>query len=392
MNAQYLRTIPTIREFFKIDETKELQEGVRLLLEAMTEITIPSGQDVVTIGAESDDGMYIILDGVTQVLDKDERLINTLGPGDFIGELGLINNDRRGATVRAQGDVRCANISKSLFEEIALQNRKIYGTFMNMLYTKTTKLVTEQQRIKSELEVATRIQAGCLENDFTEFNKLEHVKLTAAMRPAKEVGGDFYDVFMIDDTHLCYLIADVSGKGVPAALFMSMAKIHIRNYATLGLPLTEVASRANNNLCYKNEEGMFVTAFICVLDVVSGDVSFVNAGHNLPFIQKGDGSFAMIQAKANLVFGMMEDIPYKEQHVQLDPGDCMYLYTDGVTEALNPAQQLLVDAYLADMLNRHKDEASDVEGFVQAMYDEVDHFADGEMQADDITMVYISRK
>ena len=110
MNAQYLRTIPTIREFFKIDETKELQEGVRLLLEAMTEITIPSGQDVLTIGAESDDGMYIILDGVTQVLDKDERLINTLGPGDFIGELGLINNDRRGATVRAQGDVRCANI------------------------------------------------------------------------------------------------------------------------------------------------------------------------------------------------------------------------------------------------------------------------------------------
>ena len=392
MNAQYLRTIPTIREFFKIDETKELQEGVRLLLEAMTEITIPSGQDVVTIGAESDDGMYIILDGVTQVLDKDERLINTLGPGDFIGELGLINNDRRGATVRAQGDVRCANISKSLFEEIALQNRKIYGTFMNMLYTKTTKLVTEQQRIKSELEVATRIQAGCLENDFTEFNKLEHVKLTAAMPPAKEVGGDFYDVFMIDDTHLCYLIADVSGKGVPAALFMSMAKIHIRNYATLGLPLTEVASRANNNLCYKNEEGMFVTAFICVLDVVSGDVSFVNAGHNLPFIQKGDGSFAMIQAKANLVFGMMEDIPYKEQHVQLDPGDCMYLYTDGVTEALNPAQQLLGDAYLVDMLNRHKDEASDVEGFVQAMYDEVDHFADGEMQADDITMVYVSRK
>ncbi|MDD6327280.1 MAG: SpoIIE family protein phosphatase [Lachnospiraceae bacterium] len=392
MNAEYLRTLPTIREFFKINETGELQEGVRLLLEAMTEITIPSGQDIVTIGAESEDGMYIILDGVTQVLDKNERLINTLGPGDFIGELGLINNDRRGATVRAQGDVRCANISKSLFEDIAAQNRKIYGTFMNMLYTKTTKLVTEQQRIKSELEVATRIQAGCLENDFTEFNKLEHVMLTAAMRPAKEVGGDFYDVFMIDDTHLCYLIADVSGKGVPAALFMSMAKIHIRNYATLGLPLAEVFCRANNNLCYKNEEGMFVTAFICVLDIASGDVSFVNAGHNLPFIQKGDGAFSMIQAKANLVLGMIEDIPYREQHVMLNPGDCMYLYTDGVTEALNPSQQLLGDAYLCDMLNRHKEKAHDVDGFVQAMYDEVDAFADGAMQADDITMVYISRK
>ena len=392
MNAEYLRTLPTIREFFKISETGELQEGVRLLLEAMTEVTIPSGQDIVTIGAEPDDGMYIILEGVTPVLDKDGKLINTLGVGDFIGELGLINSDKRGATVRAQGDVRCANISKQLFEDIAAQNRKIYGTFMNMLYTKTTKLVTEQQRIKSELEVATRIQAGCLENDFTEVNKLDHVTLTAAMRPAKEVGGDFYDVFMIDDTHLCYLIADVSGKGVPAALFMSMAKIHIRNYATLGLPLTEVVSRANNNLCYKNEEGMFVTAFICVLDITTGDVSFVNAGHNLPFIQKGDGSFSMLPAKANLVLGMMEDVPYREQHVQLDPGDCMYLYTDGVTEALNPKQELLGDAYLEDMLNRHKDEAADVDTFVQAMYDEVDAFADGEMQADDITMVYISRK
>lgn len=392
MNAEYLRTIPTIREFFKIDETGELQEGVKLLLEAMTEITIPSGQDVVTIGAEAYDGMYIILDGVTQVLDKEERLINTLGPGDFIGELGLINSDRRGATVRAKGDVRCANISKELFEDIAARNRKIYGTFMNMLYTKTTKLVTEQQRIRSELEVATRIQAGCLENDFSEFNRLDHVTLTAAMRPAKEVGGDFYDVFMIDDTHLCYLIADVSGKGVPAALFMSMAKIHIKNYATLGLPLTEVAGRANNNLCYKNEEGMFVTAFICVLDIVSGDVSFINAGHNLPYIKKGDGEFSMIQAKANLVLGMMEDIPYREQHVHLDPGDCMYMYTDGVTEALNPEQKLLGDAYLKEMLNRHGDEAADVESFVKAMYDEVDEFAAGELQADDITMVYISRK
>ncbi|MGN0435621.1 MAG: PP2C family protein-serine/threonine phosphatase [Wujia sp.] len=392
MDAEFLRALPTIREFFKIEETGELQEGVRLLLEAMTEIKIPSGQDVVSYGAEPDDGMYIIIEGVTDVLDKNGKLINTLGNGDFIGELGLINSNVRGATVRAKGDVVCANISKALFEEIADRNRKIYGTFMNMLYTKTTKLVTEQERIKSELEVATRIQAGCLESDFTEFNKLQNVKLTAAMRPAKEVGGDFYDVFMVDDKHLCFLIADVSGKGVPAALFMSMAKIHIRNYATLGLPLSEVVSRANNNLCYKNEEGMFVTAFICVLDVETGDVSFVNAGHNLPFVQNGDGDFSMLKAKANLVLGMMEDVPYREQHVQLNPGDCMYLYTDGVTEALNPEQKLLGDDYLNNMLNKHKASAADVEDFVRAMYEEVDAFADGEMQADDITMVYISRK
>lgn len=392
MNAEYLRTLPTIREFFKIKETGELQEGTRLLLEAMTEITIPSGEDVVTFGEPSDDGMYIILEGTTDVLANDGKLINTLGVGDFIGELGLINDDTRGATVRASGQVRCANISKALFDEIAMKNRKIYGSFMNMLYTKTTKLVTEQERIKSELEIATRIQAGCLEDDFTTVNQLPNVNLTARMRPAKEVGGDFYDVFMIDDSHLCFLIADVSGKGVPAALFMSMAKIHIKNYAALGLPLAEVVSRANDNLCYKNEEGMFVTAFICVLDIETGDVNFVNAGHNLPFLSKGDAEFDMIQAKANLVLGLMEGVPYREQHVQLDPGDSIYLYTDGVTEALNPQQQLLGDDYLKDMLNRHQADAANVEVFVQAMYQEVDAFAAGETQADDITMVYLSRK
>lgn len=392
MNAEYLRTLPTIREFFKIKETGELQEGTRLLLEAMTEITIPSGQDIVTFGKPSDDGMYIILEGTTDVLDKEGKLINTLGAGDFIGELGLINDDTRGATVRASGQVRCANISKALFDEIAMKNRKIYGSFMNMLYTKTTKLVTEQERIKSELEIATRIQAGCLEDDFTKVNQLPNVNLTARMRPAKEVGGDFYDVFMIDDTHLCFLIADVSGKGVPAALFMSMAKIHIKNYAALGLPLAEVVSRANDNLCYKNEEGMFVTAFICVLDIETGDVKFVNAGHNLPFLSQGDGEFCMLQAKANLVLGLMDGIPYREQHLQLNPGDCIYLYTDGVTEALNPKQELLGDDYLKNMLNRHREDSANVEEFVQAMYREVDDFADGETQADDITMVYLSRK
>lgn len=392
MNAEVLSKIPTIQEFFKIDPDKELAEGTRILLEAMEEVVIPAGQDVVTFGADSDDGMYIILDGKTDVLSSKGDLINTLGEGDFIGELGLINDDKRGATVRANGDVRCANISKALFEEIAQKNRKIYGTFMNMLYTKTTKLVTEQAKIKADLSVATRIQAGCLENDFTDFNKLSQFSITARMRPAKEVGGDFYDIFWVDETHLCFLIADVSGKGIPAALFMTMAKTHLKNYATLGLSLGEVAARANNQLCYRNEEGMFVTAFICVFDVENDEVTFVNAGHNHPFISKGDGSFEMLSCKANLVLGMMEDIPYMEEKLVLKPNDAIYLYTDGVTEALNPQKELLGDDLCRDMLNKHMSEAGEQEVFIEAMYKEVDGFANGETQADDITMVYLTRK
>ena len=391
MDAELLRNVATIQEFFKINSEGELNEGTRLLLEAMTEIAVLPGKDIVTYGAESEDGMYIILDGTAEVFSNKGELINTLVEGDFIGELGLINDDKRAATVRAKTEVRCANISKSLFEDIAMANHKIYGTFMNMLYTKTTKLVTEQERIKSELSIAAQIQVGCLENDFTEFNKLPDVRLTAGMRAAKEVGGDFYDMFMIDDTHMCFLIADVSGKGVPAAIFMSMAKTHIKNYATLGLPLEEVATRANNQLCYKNEAGMFVTAFICVLDIETSELSFVNAGHNRPFVLRGDGNFEMLEAKANLVLGMMEDIPYRRQITKLEPGDCIYLYTDGVTEALNPNQELLGDVRLKEILNRHSEVAGAVEQFVIEIYAEVDNFADGEMQADDITMVYLSR-
>lgn len=392
MDAEALKQVSTIREFFKIDEEKELSEGTRLLLEAMTELVIPKGRDIVTCGAGSEDGMYIILSGKADVFSSDGTRINRLGAGDFVGELGLINDDNRAATVRASSDVRCANISKRLFEDIASRNRKIYGSFMNMLYTKTTKLVTEQERIKSELSIATKIQADCLENDFTAFNRLTAVNLTAHMKPAKEVGGDFYDVFMIDQNHLCFLIADVSGKGVPAALFMTMAKTHIKNFATVGLPLAEVAARANNQLCYKNESGMFVTAFICVLDVRSGEVQFVNAGHNCPFVQKQDGAFEMFRAKANLVFGLMEDVPYREQTLTLNPGDSIYLYTDGVTEALNPAQELFGDDRLYEILNRHRAQAGEPETFVQAIYREVQAFADGEPQADDITMLYVTRK
>lgn len=392
MNADLLRNIPTIQEFFNINPGEELKEGTRLLLEAMEEVHIEKGKDVVTLGAESDDGMYIILSGSSDVLDGEDKLINSLSTGDFIGELGLINDDKRVATVRAATDLVCANISKNLFEEIAGKNRKIYGTFMNMLYTKTTKLVTEQERIKSELAVATKIQAECLENDFTEFNSHEHIKLTAAMRPAKEVGGDFYDIFMIDDYHMCFLIADVSGKGVPAALFMTMAKTHIKNYAALNLPLAEVAERANNQLCHKNDSNMFVTAFICVIDLRTDDVTFINAGHNKPFIMDEDGRFSMLPAKANLALGMMEDIPYREQHFKLPKGSCIYMYTDGVTEALNPAQEFFGEERLDEVLNRHSAKADDVDLFIETMYREVDAFAGGELQADDITMFFLSRK
>ena len=252
-------------------------------------------------------------------------------------------------------------------------------------------MVAEQERIRSELEIATKIQSDCLESDFSEFNRFPNLKINARMRPAKEVGGDFYDIFMIDDTHMCFLIADVSGKGVPAALFMVMAKTHIKNYSSLGLSLGEVVSRSNNQLCYKNEQGMFVTAFICVLDIETNKVKFVNAGHNKPFLRRKDGMFEMYPAKRNLVLGLMEDVPYNEQEVMLEEGDCIYLYTDGVSEALNTSRELFGNGRLKEMLNKHIDDIYYVDLFVKDMFREVDEFAGDEIQSDDITMVYLAR-
>lgn len=391
MDVERLRTIPTVRDFFQISATGEIPESTKLLLESMQEVVFENGEDIVTIGAECDDGMYIIIEGHTDVLNAEDVCLNKLGVGDFIGELGLINEDRRGATVRATGRVVCANISKTLFFELAGRNRRIYGLFMNMLYRKTEKLIAEQERIKSELAIATRIQVGSLENDFSSFNRLPDVYVTANMCPAKEVGGDFYDIFMIDDKKLCFLVADVSGKGVPAALFMSMAKIHIKNYVSLNLPLSEVAQRVNNQLCYRNEEGMFVTAFICVLDLESNEMKFVNAGHNPPFLKKSNESFVMQKPVVNLVFGMLEDVTYQEQSLCLQKGDVIYLYTDGVTEALNQNGELFGEERLLEALNRYADCIDRSQQFVETLFKQVEIFSQGVSRADDITMLCLSR-
>lgn len=392
MDAELMRKIPTVREFFKIKPEGAIPEGTRILLEAMEQVQYKEGEDIVRYGADPEDGMYIILRGTTIVLGDRGQQLNILGEGDFIGELGLINDDKRGATVRALETVVCANISKALFFELADKNRKLYGTFMNMLYRKTEKLVAEQERIKSELSIATRIQVGSLENDFSPFNALTHVHVMADMRPAKEVGGDFYDIFFVDDTHICFLVADVSGKGVPAALFMSMAKIHIKNYTSLGLLLDEVAFRVNNQLCYKNEENMFVTAFIGVLDLETNELRFVNAGHNPPFFMKAGEAFEKMTPEVDLVFGMMEDISYREQKIRMDKGDVIYLYTDGVTEALNAGNELFGEERLENRLNAYRGQIDNTDCFIRKIYDEIDLFAAGVSQADDITMLCFSRK
>ncbi|MBQ7796418.1 MAG: SpoIIE family protein phosphatase [Lachnospiraceae bacterium] len=380
-----------IKDFYQIEEDGSMPEGSRILLDATDLATFEPGEDIVTYGASADDGMYIILEGRTKVLGPKGALISEQESGDVVGELALIKDGTRKATVRAATKVTCAHLSKPVFEGLAQSNTKVYGAFLELLYTKTTKIVVERERMKSELEIAAKIQSGYLPKSFGKFNKMPDVHIAARMKPAKEVGGDFYDVFQIDEDRLCFLIADVSGKGVPASLFMTVAKTHIKNYMSLDMPLAEMAERVNNQLNEDNDEELFVTVFICVLDVKNHTLSFVNGGHNKPCISRAGGAFEMMDCKVDFVFGMMEDMPYREQKTTLMPGDKFYLYTDGVTEAFNDKEELFGDDRLVETLNRHMDIAGEPDRLLDTMYEELHTFANGADQSDDITMVYLVR-
>ena len=385
------KQLPIIASFFRADPDGHMDEASRQLLEAMDRIRFDTGEDIVRAGDPAEDGMYIILDGRVKVLDLNGRLINEMEAGEVIGEMALIKDSTRAATVRADGPVDCAHISKGLFEQIAEKNKSVYGALLDLLYTKTTRIVRERERNRSELEIAARIQTGYLPRDFSPFQDMPHIRTTARMRPARGVGGDFYDMFKIDDHRLGFVVADVSGKGIPAALFMVLSKAYIKNYMRLDMPLDQMAVQVNNQLCENNEEELFVTCFICVLDTESGELTYVNAGHNRPAVSRKGGAFQFLECPADVPFGIMEGMTYRLQKDRLEQGDRIYLYTDGVTEAFNEDEQMFSDKRLLEALNRKTGLENDPEAFVSYLYQEVEDFTGNALQSDDITMLYLTR-
>ncbi len=240
-------------------------------------------------------------------------------------------------------------------------------------------------KTSAELNVATNIQKSMLPCIFPAFPEREEFDIYATMTPAKEVGGDFYDFFMVDDKHLAIVIADVSGKGVPAALFMVIGKTLIKDHTQPDRDLGEVFSEVNNLLCESNSEEMFITAFEGVLNIETGEFRFVNAGHEMPFICKTGGEYAPYKIKAGFVLAGMEGICYKSGSITLDDGDKIFQYTDGVTEATNAANELYGMKRLQDVLNKNKD-CSPTE-LLPLVKEDIDAFVGKAPQFDDITML-----
>lgn len=249
-----------------------------------------------------------------------------------------------------------------------------------------TAVTAEKERIGAELNVATHIQYSMLPCIFPAFPDRDELDIYATMTPAKEVGGDFYDFFMVDERHIAIVMADVSGKGVPAALFMVIGKTLIKDHTQPGRDLGEVFTEVNNILCESNDNGMFITAFEGVLDLVTGEFRYVNAGHEKPFIYRKNGEYEAYETNAGFVLAGLEDIEYQEQKVNLSIGDKIFQYTDGVTEAVNKDKKLYGMDRLQHALNEKCLECSPEET-LRLVKEDIDAFVGDNDQFDDITML-----
>ena len=242
-------------------------------------------------------------------------------------------------------------------------------------------------RIDKELEYAKQIQLSALPVNFPED---EEYNIYAQMIAAKEVGGDFYDFYKLNENTIAFLVADVSGKGIPAAMFMMTAKTIIKDLAESGMSVNDIFTKANEKLCENNESGMFVTAWMGILDVPSGNLKFANAGHNPPLLKRADGTFEYLKTRAGFVLAGMEGVCYRVNEITLNKGDRLFLYTDGVPEATNGQNELYGEDRLLNFMNENL--VVDATELLPALKKNIDEFVGEAPQFDDITMLSFDYK
>ena len=250
-----------------------------------------------------------------------------------------------------------------------------------------TKITAENERIGAELNVAKQIQADMLPRIFPAFPERSEFDVYASMNPAKEVGGDFYDFFLIDENHLALVIADVSGKGVPAALFMVISKTLLKNQALMKKEPKDILTEVNNQLCENNDAQMFVTVWLGIYEISTGKLTATNAGHEYPAIRRADGNFELYKDKHGFVLAGMENVKFRQYELKMDAGDTLFVYTDGVAEATDSSNQLFGTERMINALNRDPD--SEPQKLISNVSENINEFVGETDQFDDITMLAI---
>lgn len=255
----------------------------------------------------------------------------------------------------------------------------------NLIKERETESIKET--IESELKIAREIQLSIVPKIFPPFPDRPEFDVYAVLHPAKEVGGDLYDFFLIDDEHICFTIGDVSGKGVPASLFMAVTKTLIKAKTEKITPPDEILFKVNNELYQENDSMMFVTVFVGILNIKTGEVVYSNGGHNSPYLIRKNGDIKMLEKVGGRLLGISENAPYKKNSFTLQSGDLLFLYTDGVTEAMDVNEKLFSEKKLEETLKRIYHQSP--QDITQGVLSEIEKFANGANQSDDITIMIL---
>ncbi len=314
-------------------------------------------------------GSKYILKPVEDITKSATDFVDAVGKGDAPEKLTY-------GVVDVRDDTELRDLSRQLAHMMAT----IKDYMVNL-----KQITAEKERIGAELNVATQIQADMLPRIFPPFPEMKEIDLYATMKPAKEVGGDFYDFFLVDDDHICLVMADVSGKGVPAALFMVIAKTLIKNQAQLGKSPSEILANVNDQLCEGNEAELFVTVWLAIVEVSTGRGIAANAGHEHPAICRKGGQYELAVYRHSPAVATMEGLRFREHSFELHPGDRLFVYTDGVAEATNASDELFGTDRMLAALNKNP-KASPLE-LLQNVQQGINEFVADAPQFDDITML-----
>ncbi len=360
-------------------------------IEFMSRETFRKGEQLFKLGDRAEK-LFYIAKGVIR-LPEINRLIQA---GQVLGEMGIFSPGReRTATAIAEEDVEAYTMGVDEVRRLMSRDPELA---INLIQLSIKRLIenlkaeTEaRERINAELRIARDIQTSMLPRTFPPFPGRKEFEIYAMMEPAKEVGGDLYDFFLVDKNRLCLFVGDVSGKGVPAALFMALCKTLLKSEAMRQYPASEILARVNNLLCPDNHECMFVTVFCLILNIQTGEAEFCSAGHNPPLMcTHDDGAVEFLCAPPGFVVGFQENLSYQSKTIRFKPGDLLLLYTDGVTEAENSNQELFSSERFRSCVSalRHRE----VKELIAGVRQEIALHAQSHPQSDDITMLAFKYK
>ncbi len=365
-------------------------EEARFPLASMNRETYKKG-DVLFKAGDKADKMFYVARGSLALPEIDK----VVAEGEVIGEMGILSPfHARTASAVCREDLEAYTIDKDDVIRLFNTDPALAFQLVNLCikrFIENLRAETEaKERIQSELRIARDIQASMLPRVFPPFPGRTEFDIFAVMEPAKEVGGDFYDFFLIDDDRLAVVVGDVSGKGVPAALFMAICKTLLKTEALRGLEPADVLARVNRILIPENATLMFVTVFLLVLDVTTGEIRYANGGHPAPLVSAGPAGFRPLEGPSGMILGAFDADAFRTSTGRLKPGETVFLYTDGVTEAMDAGQRLFSEARLVAGLGQ--DDTSDAAGLVRRAREAVQGFVGGNPPSDDITMVALRYK